>query len=52
MVSIRYILRKQKTPRRVCLEKKAVQLQTNQGEPNMYPVQTKDEFRGEIPSTL
>ena len=47
MVSSRNILRRQKTLQRVCPEKKAVQLPTNQGEPNMYPAQTKDESRGE-----
>jgi len=46
MVSSRNILKRQKTLRRVYPEKKAVQLPTNQGEPNMYPAQTKDESRG------
>jgi len=52
MVSLRNILRMQKTLQRVCPEKKAVQLQTTQGEPSMYPVQTKDKSRGEIRSAL
>jgi len=48
MVSSRNILRRQKThTKRVYPEKKAVQLSTNQGEPNMYPAQTKDKSRGE-----
>ena len=47
MVSSRNILRRQKTLPRVCPEKKAVQLQTNQGEPSMYPAQTKDKSHGE-----
>jgi len=38
MVSSRNILRMQKTLRRAYLEKKAVQLQINHGEPNMYLV--------------
>jgi len=42
MVSPRNILKRQKTLPRVCPEKKAVQLQTTQGEPSMYPAQTKD----------
>jgi len=42
MVSSRNISRKKKTLQRVYPEKKAVQLPTNQGEPNMYPAQTKD----------
>ena len=42
MVSSRNILRRQKThTNRVYLEKKAVQLSTAQGEPSMYPVQTR-----------
>ena len=52
MVSSRNISRRQKTPQRVYPEKKAVQLPTNQGEPSMYPTQTKDESRGEIRSAL
>lgn len=47
MVSSRNISRGQKTLQRVCPEKKAVQLPTNQGEPNMYPAQTKGKSRGE-----
>jgi retron-type reverse transcriptase len=48
MVSSRNILGRQKThTKRVCPKKKAVQLPTNQGEPNMYPAQTKDESHGE-----
>ena len=47
MVSSRNISGRQKTLRRAYPEKEAVQLLTNQGEPNMYPVQTKDESRGE-----
>lgn len=47
MVSSRNILRRQKTLRRAYPEKKAVQLPTNQGEPNMYPAQTKGKSRGE-----
>ena len=47
MVISRNISRRQKTLQRVYPEKKAVQLLTNQGEPNMYPAQTKDKSRGE-----
>ena len=47
MVSSRNISRRQKTLQRVYPEKKAVQLSTNQGEPNMYPAQTKGKSRGE-----
>jgi len=47
MVSSRNISGRQKTLQRACPEKKAVQLPTNQGEPNMYPAQTKDESCGE-----
>jgi len=47
MVSSRNISRRQKTLQRVYPEKKAVQLPTNQGEPSMYPAQTKDGSRGE-----
>jgi len=48
MVSSRNISRRQKTHiKRVYPEKKAVQLPTNQGEPNMYPVQTKGKSHGE-----
>lgn len=47
MVSSRNILRRQKTLRRAYPEKKAVQLSTNQGEPNMYSAQTKGKSRGE-----
>jgi len=47
MVSSRNISRRQKTHiKRAYPEKKVVQLSTNQGEPNMYPAQTKDESRG------
>lgn len=42
MLSLRNILRRQKTLPRAYPEKKAVQLQTNQGEPSMYSAQTKD----------
>lgn len=52
MVSSRNILRRQKTLRRAYPEKKAVQLPTNQGEPNMYPAQTKDKSHGEQNSDL
>jgi len=53
MVSSRNILRRQKThTKRVYPEKKAVQPPTNQGEPNMYPAQTKDESCGEQNSDL
>jgi RNA-directed DNA polymerase len=48
MVSSRNISRRQKThTKRVYPEKKAVQLPTNQGEPNRYPVQTKGKSHGE-----
>jgi RNA-directed DNA polymerase len=47
MVSSRNLSGRQKTLKRVCPEKKAVQLPTNQGESNRYPAQTKDESRGE-----
>jgi hypothetical protein len=47
MVGSRNILRRQKTLPRVCPEKKAVQLQTTQGEPSMYPAQTKGKSHGE-----
>ena len=47
MVSSRNILRRQKTLQRAYPEKKVVQLPTNQGEPSMYPAQTKGESRGE-----
>jgi len=47
MVSSGNILRRQKTLQRVCLEKKAVQLPTNQGEPSMCPAQAKDKSHGE-----
>ena len=48
MVSSRNILKRQKThTNRVCPEKKAVQLPTNQGEPSMYPAQTKGKSHGE-----
>jgi len=47
MVSSRNILGRQKTLRRAYPEKKAVQLPTTQGEPSMYPVQTKGKSRGE-----
>ena len=47
MVSSRNILGRQKTLQRAYPEKKAVQLPTNQGEPSMYPAQTKDKSRGE-----
>jgi len=52
MVSSRNISRRQKTLQKVYPEKKTVQLQTNQGEPNMYPAQTKGKSRGEIRSAL
>jgi len=52
MVSSRNISRRQKTLRRAYPEKKAVQLPTNQGEPNMYPAQTKDKSHGEQNSDL
>lgn len=47
MVSSRNILRRQKTLQRAYPEKKAVQLQTTQGEPSMYPAQTKGKSHGE-----
>ncbi len=48
MVSSRNISRRQKThTKRVYSEKKVVQLQANQGEPNMYPAQTRGKSRGE-----
>ena len=47
MVSSRNISRRQKTLPRVYPEKKAVQLPTTQGEPSMYPAQTKGKSRGE-----
>ena len=48
MVSSRNISRRQKThSRRVYPEKKAVQLSTNQGEPSMYPAQTRGKSHGE-----
>ena len=47
MVSSRNILGRQKTLQRAYPEKKAVQLPTNQGEPSMYPVQTKGKSHGE-----
>jgi len=48
MVSSRNLSRRQKThTNRFCPEKKAGQLPTNQGEPNMYPAQTKGKSRGE-----
>jgi len=47
MVISRNISRRQKTLQRVYPEKKAVQLSTNQGEPSMYPAQTKGKSRGE-----
>jgi len=47
MVSSRNISRKQKTLRRAYPEKKAVQLQTNQGELSMYPAQNKGKSHGE-----
>jgi len=48
MVSSRNISERKKThTKRVYPEKKVVQLPTNQGESNMYPVQTKDKSRGE-----
>jgi len=52
MVSSRNMSRRQKTLQRVCPEKKAVQLQTNQGEPNMYPAQTKGKSHGEQDNDL
>ena len=47
MVSSRNISGRQKTLQRVCPEKKAVQLPTNQGEPSRYPAQTKGKSHGE-----
>jgi len=48
MVSSRNILGRQKThTKRVCPEKKAVQLPTTQGEPSRYPAQTKGKSHGE-----
>jgi len=48
MVSSRNISGRQKThTKRVYPENKAVQLPTTQGEPSMYPVQTKGKSRGE-----
>lgn len=47
MVSSRNISRRQKTLKGACSEKKAVQLPTTQGEPSMYPAQTKGKSRGE-----
>jgi len=47
MVSSRNISRRQKTLPRAYPEKKAVQLPINQGEPSMYPAQTRDKSRGE-----
>lgn len=48
MVSSRNISRRQIThTKRVYPEKKAVQLPTNQGEPSMYPAQTKSKSHGE-----
>jgi len=48
MVSSRNISRRQKThTKRVYPEKKAVQLPTTQGEPSMYPAQTKGKSHGE-----
>jgi len=41
------ILIRQKILPRVYPEKKAVQLPTNQGEPSMYPAQTRSKSRGE-----
>ena len=52
MISSRNISRKQKTLKRAYPEKKAVQLQTNQGDPSMYPVQTKDKYRGDYNNGL
>ena len=53
MVSSRNISRRQKThTKRVYPEKKVVQPPTTQGEPSMYPAQTKGKSRGEIRSTL
>lgn len=47
MVSSRNISRRQKTLKGAYSEKKAVQLPTTQGEPSMYPAQTKGKSRGE-----
>ena len=47
MVSSRNILRRQKTLQRAYPEKKAVQPPTTQGEPSMYPAQTKGKSHGE-----
>lgn len=46
MESLRNILRKQKTRQRVYLERKAVQMYTNQGELSMHPAQTQYKSRG------
>jgi len=50
MINSGNMSRRQKTLPRVYPKKKAVQLQTNQGEPSMYPAQTKGKSRGEIRS--
>ena len=48
MVSSRNISRRQKIhTKRVCPEKKAVQPPTTQGEPSMYPAQTRGKSHGE-----
>ena len=53
MVSSRNISRRQKThTKRVYPEKKAVQLPTTQGEPSMYPAQTKGKSHGEQDNDL
>jgi len=52
MASLRSISRRQKTLRGAYPEKKVVQLQTNQGELSIYPIQTKVKSRGEIRSSL
>ena len=53
MVSSRNISIRQKTHiKRVCPEKKAVQLPTAQGEPSRYPAQTKGKSHGEQDNDL
>jgi len=53
MVSSRNLSRRQKTHnKRAYPEKKAVQLPTNQGEPSMYPAQTKGKSHGEQDNDL
>ena len=52
MVSSRNILRRQKTLPRAYPEKKVVQLPTTQGEPSMYPAQTRGKSHGEQDNDL